>query len=114
MPGAKLPVGPSKRRDRGPLTPREEEVAAKIASGTPSKIIADEMGITEDTLKQHVTHIYNKVGCDNRAGLTEWWMRREFESTLQDLRSQLSAERETVLLLQRRIEMLTGASETAA
>jgi DNA-binding NarL/FixJ family response regulator len=31
--------------------------------------MADQLFISEDTVKTHVRHIYEKVGCSSRAGL---------------------------------------------
>lgn len=49
------------------LTGREREVLRLIAAGDPSKTIARKLGITERTVKFHVTSIFNKLGADNRA-----------------------------------------------
>jgi NarL family two-component system response regulator YdfI len=49
------------------LTERELEVLAGVASGQTSKEIAYQLGITERTVKAHLTSIYNKLGVDSRA-----------------------------------------------
>lgn len=49
------------------LTERELEVLAGVASGQTSKEIAYHLGITERTVKAHLTSIYNKLGVDSRA-----------------------------------------------
>lgn len=49
------------------LTEREREVLAAAARGERSKEIAHRLGITERTVKAHLTHIYNKLGVDSRA-----------------------------------------------
>jgi NarL family two-component system response regulator YdfI len=49
------------------LTEREGEVLAAVARGERSKEIASRLGITERTVKAHLTSIYNKLGVDSRA-----------------------------------------------
>ena len=49
------------------LTEREIEVLAGVARGQTSKEIAYQLGITERTVKAHLTSIYNKLGVDSRA-----------------------------------------------
>jgi NarL family two-component system response regulator YdfI len=49
------------------LTDREGEVLRAVAEGQTSKAIAVHLGITERTVKAHLTSIYNKLGVDSRA-----------------------------------------------
>lgn len=49
------------------LTARESEVLVAVARGERSKEIAFHLGITERTVKAHLTSIYNKFGVDSRA-----------------------------------------------
>ncbi len=49
------------------LTDREHEVLEGVAQGERSKEIAARLGITERTVKAHLTSIYNKLGVDSRA-----------------------------------------------
>ena len=49
------------------LTEREIEVLTGVADGQTSKEIAYRLGITERTVKAHLTSIYNKLGVDSRA-----------------------------------------------
>ncbi len=49
------------------LTDREMEVLQAAARGDRSKEIARDLGITERTVKAHLTSIYNKLGVDSRA-----------------------------------------------
>jgi len=64
--------GSSSRRERGKageisLTERELEVLECAAQGERNKEIAARLGITERTVKAHLTSIYNKLGVDSRA-----------------------------------------------
>ncbi|HBY09384.1 MAG TPA: DNA-binding response regulator [Chloroflexi bacterium] len=49
------------------LTAREIEVLESVALGETSKQIALHLGITERTVKAHLTSIYQKLGVDSRA-----------------------------------------------
>ena len=48
------------------LTPRERDVLRQIARGRSNQEIADELGITEKTVKTHAGHIFQKLGVDGR------------------------------------------------
>ncbi len=49
------------------LSERERTVLRKVADGRSTKQIARELGITERTVKFHVSSIMNKLGAENRA-----------------------------------------------
>jgi LuxR family transcriptional regulator, maltose regulon positive regulatory protein len=49
-----------------PLTSRELEVLRLLAAGRSNPAIAEELVITLDTVKRHVTHILDKLGAANR------------------------------------------------
>lgn len=48
------------------LTPREIEVLRRVAEGSPNKIIAHELGISEHTVKFHVAQILSKLQAGSR------------------------------------------------
>ena len=50
-----------------PLTERELEVLQWLAQGLANKQIASQLGISEHTVKFHVSAIYTKLGATNRA-----------------------------------------------
>lgn len=58
-------LGPRKRSTA--LSGREREVLRLIADGHSNKQIAQTLGITERTVKFHVTSVRNKLGAENRA-----------------------------------------------
>lgn len=52
--------------DIEPLTPREIEVLERLAEGLPNKAIAEQLGISDQTVKFHVASITGKLGASNR------------------------------------------------
>ena len=63
----------------GPLTDRESEVLGLLSKGLANKQIAMELGISEHTVKFHVSSIYQKLNVTNRteavrAGLRGGWV----------------------------------------
>ena len=54
-------------KEESPLTKRELEVLRAVALGERNKEIAYKLGISERTVKAHLTSIYNKFGVDSRA-----------------------------------------------
>lgn len=48
------------------LTPRQIDVVRGIAKGLPNKLIAYELGLTEGTVKVHITVILKTLGVSNR------------------------------------------------
>jgi DNA-binding NarL/FixJ family response regulator len=48
------------------LTPREREVLHLMAEGLPNKLIADRLGVSENTVKFHVNAILSKLDAHSR------------------------------------------------
>ena len=61
------PVHPSE-----PLTTREEEVLARVASGRTNAEIADELFISLSTTKTHLASLMSKLEARNRVELAMW------------------------------------------
>lgn len=51
------------------LTRREIEIVRSVVAGYSNKEIAARAAITENTVKSHLTHIFNKLGASNRVEL---------------------------------------------
>jgi two-component system nitrate/nitrite response regulator NarL len=51
------------------LTRRELEIVRAVAAGHSNKEIAEQSSISENTVKSHLTHIFNKLGASNRVEL---------------------------------------------
>ena len=48
------------------LTPRQLDVLRLIAAGKPNKLICDELGLAERTVKAHVTEVLRALGVSSR------------------------------------------------
>ncbi len=51
------------------LTPREREVLTLVSAGCANKEIARQCAVSEETIKHHLTRIFDKVGASNRTEL---------------------------------------------
>jgi DNA-binding CsgD family transcriptional regulator len=60
------------RQAFGGLTERECEVAVLIAQGKSSRIIADELIVSERTIEKHVERILSKLGFTSRVQIAAW------------------------------------------
>ena len=58
------------------LSPREIEVLRLIASGNANKLIADQLSISEETVKSHVTNILSKLRANDRTHAVTIGLRR--------------------------------------
>src|SRR5262245_21990240 len=59
-----------------PLTPREQEVLEHIVAGRSNRQIASELGISEHTVKFHVSAVLGKLGVSSRAAAIRRGVRR--------------------------------------
>ena len=49
------------------LTSREAEILERIARGLDNAQIAAQLGLSEKTVRNHITHIFDKLGVQTRA-----------------------------------------------
>jgi DNA-binding NarL/FixJ family response regulator len=65
-----LPPAPAAReRERSPLSQREREIVALVAQGFKNKEMAEKMFISEQTVKNHLHNIFDKLGVSDRLEL---------------------------------------------
>ncbi len=60
------------RRGESPaesLSHRERQIVAGVASGESNRELAERLGLSENTVKHHLTTIFEKLGVSNRAEL---------------------------------------------
>ena len=58
------------------LSPREREVLTLVASGLANKVIAQRLGISEKTVKAHLTTVFNRIGVTDRTQAALWAQRQ--------------------------------------
>jgi DNA-binding NarL/FixJ family response regulator len=54
------------------VSPREREVFALLLDGLPNKVIAQRLGISEKTVKTHLTHIFRRIDVTDRVQAILW------------------------------------------
>ena len=59
-----------------PLTHREGEVLKQLSNGLTNKEIAQSLGISYETVKEHVQHILRKIGVSDRTQAAVWAVRK--------------------------------------
>src|SRR5437016_3547073 len=59
----------AKGRERSPLSAREREIVALVAQGYKNKEMAEKMFISEQTVKNHLHNIFDKLGVSDRLEL---------------------------------------------
>lgn len=60
-----------------PLTAKENEVLALVAESLTNQQIARRLGISEATVKTHVSAIITKLDCVDRVGMVTWAFRND-------------------------------------
>ena len=68
-PAAAAPASSSRERERSLLSQREREIVALVAQGFKNKEMAEKMFISEQTVKNHLHNIFDKLGVSDRLEL---------------------------------------------
>jgi DNA-binding NarL/FixJ family response regulator len=66
------------------LTEREREVLRLVATGLANKQIARRLGISEKTVKGHLTHVFQAIGVTDRTQAALWAERNGFSGERSD------------------------------
>lgn len=69
--GVGYPLGGGQAGDeasRARLTPRQREVLALLSDGRSTREIAQDLGIAEETVRNHVRHLLRRLGARSRLG----------------------------------------------
>ena len=81
-PGTELSGLPaSKPRERSPLSTREREIVALVAQGYRNKEMAEKMFISEQTVKNHLHNIFDKLGVSDRLELALFAIHKGIHTT---------------------------------
>jgi DNA-binding NarL/FixJ family response regulator len=72
VPGPSAPPARIAAADRGLLTPREREVLGLVGEGLANREIARRLGITERTVKHHLTNVFHTLGVTDRVHAALW------------------------------------------
>ncbi|MBT9140926.1 MAG: Transcriptional regulatory protein LiaR [Dehalococcoidia bacterium] len=64
-------------RDISPLTKKETEVLKLLAQSKSNKEIAEELYISEETVKSHIKGIFRKLGFKSRTEAESYFRRRD-------------------------------------
>ncbi|HXK34497.1 MAG TPA: response regulator transcription factor [Dehalococcoidia bacterium] len=72
----KLVAGKPKQEPDDDLTPREKEVLTLIAEGATNKEIAAKLVVSENTARNHVSHILAKLGFSRRSEAAAYAVRK--------------------------------------
>jgi DNA-binding NarL/FixJ family response regulator len=67
---------PSDQSSEIPLTKREREVLKQVARGLTNKEIGQTLGISYETVKEHVQHVLRKLGVSDRTQAAVWAVRK--------------------------------------
>jgi len=60
---------PARNRERSPLSQREREIVGLVAQGYKNREMAEKMFISEQTVKNHLHNIFDKLGVSDRLEL---------------------------------------------
>jgi DNA-binding NarL/FixJ family response regulator len=78
--GEEVPSGGAtngRSRDRLPLSQREREIVTLVAQGFKNKEMAEKMFISEQTVKNHLHNIFDKLGVSDRLELALYAIHRK-------------------------------------
>jgi non-specific serine/threonine protein kinase len=73
--------GDPERAQQTPLTPRERQVAALVASGRTNRQIGRVLGISEKTTEVHLHHVMSKLDVRSRAEVAAWAVTQQLAAT---------------------------------
>jgi DNA-binding NarL/FixJ family response regulator len=66
------------------ISPREREVFALLLDGLPNKLIAQRLGISEKTVKTHLTSIFRRIDVTDRVQAVLWAERQGLRDDLSE------------------------------
>jgi two-component system nitrate/nitrite response regulator NarL len=77
--------GPDRNaRERSPLSQREREIVSLVAQGFKNKEIAEKIFISEQTVKNHLHNIFDKLGVSDRLELALYAIHKGLHTEIED------------------------------
>jgi DNA-binding CsgD family transcriptional regulator len=73
------------------LTDRERQILALVAAGERTHVISARLGISQNTIKSHLTRIYKKTGSANRVQAARFYLDADRQRRSDDGRRQPTA-----------------------
>ncbi|MEU9236299.1 helix-turn-helix domain-containing protein [Streptomyces subrutilus] len=64
--GADRPAEPTSREPLSSLTAREREILVLVSQGKSNRRVASSLGISEKTVRNHLSAVFSKVGASDR------------------------------------------------
>ncbi|MGC3970835.1 MAG: LuxR C-terminal-related transcriptional regulator [Pirellulales bacterium] len=58
--------------EHAPLTKREKEILIILATGATNREISEQLGISAETVKEHIQHMLRKIGVTDRTQAAVW------------------------------------------
>ena len=86
------------RRPLNPLTPRELEVLQLVADGLRNREIAEGLGLSEQTIKNHLTSTLHKLGVPSRGAAVEYAVRQGWLSVAVETEVAVAADADRELV----------------
>ncbi len=111
-------LGRVRRSD--PLTRREQQILVLVAAGERTHAISQQLGISQNTVKSHLTAIYRKTGSRNRVEAVRHYLETSAEPASAPMAaafpsaSRAPADPSRSALLQRQIEEIEARLEQLA
>src|SRR6202030_428033 len=81
MPASMPQTAAPRERERSPLSQREREIVALVAQGFKNKEMAEKMFISEQTVKNHLHNIFDKLGGSDRLELALYAIHKKLHLT---------------------------------
>jgi DNA-binding NarL/FixJ family response regulator len=72
--------GRDELRPQEPLSAREAEVLGLVSQGLSNRMVARRLGISEKTVKAHLTKVFAAIGVTDRLQAALWWQHRQGQS----------------------------------
>ena len=76
-----MPAGAAPRQPTFGLTPRQLDIVSAIVSGSTNQDIAQQFAISSNTVKYHLTNMFEKLGVTNRIELARFAVQHRLDPT---------------------------------